>query len=110
MSKLPKWAQRYIQNLERDLDSRNQEIAALTGEVVKEPGRMTFGYSLFGSGEHPIPEHDHVTVYQRGSKPGWPVGSIEVRAYDDRVEIHGSDSIRIEPRASNVVNVELVRS
>jgi hypothetical protein len=103
MAKLPRWAQDRIALLKRELVLRGLEIDALTGSPVKEPGRMTWGSSFYGSGEHGIPDNETVTMYLAGDQ------LIEVRFQDGAMVVNGSQSLSIVPQASNVIWVRVER-
>lgn len=102
---LPKWAQKEIRALRAQLDetlARSAEYRKMAG--FAEDGENTgvaMGAHAYGQTPVPLPKHAAVT-YQVGDRP------VTV-AYDmyGRFEVRSFGTLKITPRASNVVTVEV---
>lgn len=103
LSKLPKWAQRHIERLERKIESRDELIASLQPKT----SRLTNGYERrvflpdlpggvsFNFEEPGGPRYIQVSYHDKASPRG--VG----------LHVSGSDCLRFSPIASNVFDLEL---
>ena len=109
ITKLPKWAQQRIQNLERDCDSlrdallvsESQEQTRVGLGISVEPGRI-------GEPERWLP-NTSVCFYlddERRELDSW----VSARISGDAVSILASHGgIYVEPRASNSISIKLRR-
>jgi hypothetical protein len=98
IAKLPRWAQRHIERLERDRDSLRAKLAQIdSGEspVVWDE------YNLHGEGHHAIPARARVLFTLPSG------GVIEVSLRSDHVEVRAEryGSIITQPTASNVLRI-----
>jgi hypothetical protein len=102
---LPAWARKEIRTLEAQLDevlTRSKEYRKMAG--FKDDGENTgvaMSARVYGETPIPLPEHAAVT-YQVGDRP------VTV-GYDmyGRFEVRSFGTLKISPRASNVITVEV---
>lgn len=113
VTKLPKWAQDYVEILARrvvDAEKYNDKVA---GVATQEPGTVSFTDHL--RLPRPIPTHDKIFFHFEMSR-GVMREYITARYYPDQwetdgVEISsGSSPLRIESRATNLIIVRLKQS
>lgn len=102
LERLPKWARDRIAHAEREEAAAKERLAALTAQPTGEPGTIQYGNYL--DDERPIPERDTVTFVLGPYRQ-----KIDIRFRDGQVEVMGTDRLVIEPNASNVVHLSLVK-
>lgn len=105
IEKLPVWAQDYIRHLEREKAGLERQLEMFDGE--QSPSDVSWTQML--ETEHWIPKHCHVRFYV-DEYPGTPVRAhvdVFFRNEGDRrvLEIQGSRSYNIEPRAGNSIYI-----
>lgn len=108
--KLPKWAQERIQTLEMRVREVTKHANELAKPAMKIAGEITHGHY---EREKHCESNDQITFYIDAESDRVP-RYIQVRWRDPDhpefgIEINGSDTFRIDPRASNVVWVALGR-
>lgn len=98
ISKLPKWAQRYIERLEREL-RRSKELI----ENLKfEPGEADFYYKEGVDEKFPMPEGITVHIPMKNGYKGDEL--MISRQGDNCISIRTRESsLHIEPQASNSI-------
>ena len=114
IAKLPKWAQDHIRVLEMRVRENQHHIDELAKPAMKITGEITHGG--YEREKHCEPD-DLITFYVdvadgedfRRAPQYIQVRWREYGRPEFGVEIHGSDSVRIDPRASNSVWVSLDR-
>ncbi|ALY10784.1 hypothetical protein SEA_APPLECIDER_57 [Arthrobacter phage AppleCider] len=101
--RLPKWAQGYISQLERDLDIAQRENEQLKRSQFGEPGSNTY---VAHYGEEAVMLPESATVHFRLSDSDWPDEVVRVRVTKKGVlNINGSQQLVILPSASNDIQV-----
>jgi len=115
MDRLPRWARFHIEMLYDNLDILAEERATLFGDVPVGQRDVVLSHFHGTRGrdedDQPLLKRQRVRFYfGPGSRTKWEnaieVG-IEHDPTGDRLAIHGSTSLIIEPAASNVVYVSL---
>lgn len=108
VTKLPKWAQGYIELLQRYLRESEDATTRLVGDASEEPGSVSFTDHLRPA--RPIPPGHKIYFHfaPRVVSPSY----ISARYLDDQfngdgVEVGADRRILIEPRATNLVYVRL---
>jgi hypothetical protein len=94
-TKLPKWAQRELERLERDLESAQQKLAA-------GPEDSNTFADPYAAAPRPL-GRDVAVEFHTGSDRD---ERVIVRVDGDKVNIYGGDSLRIFPMSSNVIEVQ----
>lgn len=96
--RLPKWAQRRIAHLERDLASAIEKLTA--GPDQSD----TFAVVWAGDQDRPLGEGTTVR-FDLPASDSHPRRYVNVRVEGDKVVVHGSDTFTIVPQSSNVIYV-----
>ena len=97
-TKLPTWAQRVLERLERDLEYAEQRLTA-------GPEDSNTFADPYAEASRPL-GRDVSVEFRTG-----PTRSerVIVRVNKDKVNIHGGNSLRIFPSSSNVIEVQPAR-
>lgn len=91
LNKLPKWAKYRIEKLEADLGDYKQQIAYVEGESETD--------TFIGLSEpRPLPKGESIYFYI-GNRIDYKF--LSVRVDGDHIDLNASDSIVIQPRATN---------
>ncbi len=100
VTKLPKWAQREIIHLERDLADARAKLSA-------GPEDSNTFADPYGAAPRPL-GNDSTIRFALGDPDDW--GSfIEAYVEGDHVVIRGGNGLAVLPEASNVIQVKPVR-
>lgn len=91
--KLPKWAQRELRRLRVDLAYAHDRLSAGPDSLVTA---------------NPFSDAPTHLENDANVEFGLPNGYVRVKIMGDTVEVHGSDLLSIEPRASNVVSLRII--
>ena len=93
--KLPKWAQQYIDKLEKDIVVLEEERERV------ESGETAIYWSIWPGDEHYLPDRAAFTVYTEH-------GIIEVSLRDGKLRVYGySGRLIVRPEVTNVITVEV---
>lgn len=92
IEKLPQWARRYINKLQRD----NAALRAERGKIADGDAKVKFWIEYGES--HGIPDRATVVFQADG-------GTIEFALRDGDVRVHALNILVIKPTASNAVNL-----
>lgn len=108
ISKLPKWAQKHIADLERELLYSQRHVEDLIKELTADEGGSSVTYSVDIGEERPIPERARVSFTLTNAK-GWKSG-VRVMLREDYgmtvLDINADRGVSIRPRASNSFYIE----
>ena len=103
ITKLPKWAQKEIEYLRRDLNSAKNEVHQLREKAFGGSGIVAIEeYEIDGPNTF-LPDRASV-VFSFGGE--WHE-KITVRHDGTSIKVMGGSSIHIFPEASNVVSIEI---
>lgn len=113
-TRLPEWARSHIDTLEARLREKQRHMDELAKPAMQVTGEITHGH--YEREKHCEPD-DQITFYldvADGEDFHRVPRYIQIRWREDGhpeygIEIHGSDSVRIDPRASNSIWVTLDR-
>lgn len=101
---LPKWAQEEIEILELRLLEARKQVKELTNQ---EPTRIEVEpYYAYGKPLSYLPDRTRIRFTVGSELPTFHNG-IDVTLRDDHVEIHGADTLQINPYSSNVIHLRL---
>lgn len=114
ITKLPKWAQDHIRVLEMRVRENQHHINELAKPAMQVTGEITHGN--YGREKH-CEFGDQITFYvdvADGEDFHRAPQYLQVQWRDPKhpefgLELHGSDCVRIDPRASNLIWVTLGR-
>lgn len=98
-SKLPKWAQRYIESLEREINQQDDHIRDISSQ---HPGSGVY-IRQYTRPDHTLPANTRIRFDVPG--PRGTEGYVEVHSDRGRVEVRGSEALIIRPNASNSASV-----
>ena len=100
LTRLPKWAQTHIANLEHSLASTKRQLVA-----VETRDTEVFLWAGLTEDHLPLPPRSRI-VFKTG--PAWD-DKFEVAVRDGLLEVYGNHQMKVMPWASNRVTVEQVR-
>lgn len=98
LDKLPKYARAEIARLRSDLEAAESAIRKAVGE---EESRITIDPYV-----HPTGLPERAIEFRVGGRRD---ERVEVRLYDDCIEVFGGDTLAIQPQAANVVRIYVRR-
>jgi hypothetical protein len=99
LNKLPRWVQEHITDLERHIAERDRQILQLQNERMKDIGTSHITWDVLMEGEYDIPDGATVRFYIDREHRDFI--AVYFRKSENAVEINGSDTVFLEPRASN---------
>ena len=105
ITSLPAWAQKYIEHLQREKAGLERQVQAFDDEQT--PSDISWQQML--EPEHWVPKHSHVRFYidPEPAQFGRAHADVFFRNEGDRrvLEIQGSRSYSVEPRAGNSIYI-----
>lgn len=112
ITKLPKWAQKHIAGLERDLDRTQLELEELQSGSLINPDRQKFYVERFQGDPFWLPQYRTLNYKNDPTREGWPELSIsESRVGLGGVEVR-SGAMRgrlvVIPRVTNSVTITVI--
>ncbi len=115
MAKLPKWAQRHVEALQREAEYHRDEKAALfSSDPADVKVALPYFYSANGAKDdnQPLPDRQHVRFYlphpdprRRGDVCHVTIGLDDVRG---GILVHGSDALGVTPNSANSLSIRPV--
>ena len=107
IKKLPRWAQEHIKTLTREKENCERQIQRLETERitvssdVKPLTRICWEYLM--EGNHPLDSRVNVRFYVGNSLNPSEYVTVRWRSEDSVVDVNSSNTLIIEPRASNSI-------
>ena len=102
IKRLPKWAQHHIERLEADLAASRREVREMAG-VSNQPTEV---FIWRGMELDPLPRRTQIRFLVDGPCKN-DRDHIDVKVRNGRLDIMGSRTYRILPRASNAIEIAL---